>query len=192
MAPPKGSTPWNKGLKGYLPSGRSLFPKGNVPWNKNTKGVMIAWNKGLTKADHPSVGRQGSRPGEKRPNRSGPNHPSWTGKSSENKLIRSSIEYKEWRRQVFERDDYTCHICGIKGGNLNANHIKKFADYPDLRFDPTNGITLCEWCHYKQVNNHEEEWESYFNFNLMTRGIISDSYSVLQSYVMHGAGQSGR
>ena len=39
-------------------------------------------------------------------------------------------------------------MCGDnKGGKLNAHHIKSFADYPELRFEVSNGITYCEDCH---------------------------------------------
>jgi len=64
-----------------------------------------------------------------------------------NSAIRTSFEYKEWRKSVFIRDDYTCQLCGIVGGKLQADHIKQFAYYPELRFDINNGRSLCVPCH---------------------------------------------
>lgn len=69
------------------------------------------------------------------------------GKSTENELLRHSLEYRQWRAAIFERDDYTCQFCGERGGELNADHIKQFAYYPELRFDIDNGRTLCVPCH---------------------------------------------
>jgi 5-methylcytosine-specific restriction endonuclease McrA len=80
--------------------------------------------------------------------RVGPLSPGWKGgKSSESKRIRASREYAEWRLAVFTRDKFTCQKCGAKGIELNAHHIKKFADHPELRMFVPNGITLCEPCH---------------------------------------------
>lgn len=71
------------------------------------------------------------------------------GITKESFLIRTSPLYKEWRTCVFERDNYTCVWCGVYGGKLNADHIKPFSAYPELRFDLNNGRTLCIDCHKK-------------------------------------------
>ena len=80
----------------------------------------------------------------------GENHWNWKGgKTSENQRERNSAAYAAWRKAVFVRDEFTCQLCGQVGGNLNAHHIKPFAEFPDLRFDESNGITLCKRCHYE-------------------------------------------
>jgi 5-methylcytosine-specific restriction endonuclease McrA len=71
------------------------------------------------------------------------------GVSSINARIRRSYEYRNWRKAVFERDDYTCVNCQNRGIRLNADHIKPFAKYPEFRFDINNGRTLCVPCHKK-------------------------------------------
>ena len=48
---------------------------------------------------------------------------------------------------VFKRDNFTCQKCGIVGRELNAHHIKPYAKYKELRYELSNGITLCEDCH---------------------------------------------
>lgn len=76
------------------------------------------------------------------------------GITKDNARIRNSFEYKLWREAVFKRDKYTCVLCKIKNGKgktiiLNADHIKQFAYYPELRFKLSNGRTLCVKCHKK-------------------------------------------
>lgn len=71
------------------------------------------------------------------------------GVTSINEKIRKSIEYRLWREAVFARDNWTCQKCNKQGVKLNAHHIKRFADYPELRFAIDNGITQCEKCHNK-------------------------------------------
>jgi 5-methylcytosine-specific restriction endonuclease McrA len=80
----------------------------------------------------------------------GEKHWNWKGGiSKSNQSDRSSIKYKEWRRSVFARDNYTCVECNYKGKGLEPDHIKKWSDYPELRFVVSNGRTLCHDCHEK-------------------------------------------
>ena len=71
------------------------------------------------------------------------------GKTEVLDSVRNSSKYKIWRESVFERDDYTCQDCGVKGGRLQADHIKPFSLYPEFWFDIDNGKTLCVECHKK-------------------------------------------
>lgn len=59
------------------------------------------------------------------------------------------VEYKNWRRAVFKRDDFTCQECKKRGGKICADHIKPYSLYPKLRYDVNNGKTLCVKCHRK-------------------------------------------
>lgn len=69
------------------------------------------------------------------------------GITPENHKIRTSLEYKLWRKAVFERDDYRCMDCGIRNGEIEADHILQFSKYPQLRFVLENGQVLCKSCH---------------------------------------------
>jgi hypothetical protein len=80
----------------------------------------------------------------------GENHPNWNGGSgTERHQAMGKIEYKTWRKFVFERDNYTCQECNQRGGELQADHIKPWATYPELRYELDNGRTLCVDCHRK-------------------------------------------
>lgn len=85
----------------------------------------------------------------------GSKNPNWKGGiSPENIIIRNSAQARLWRKAVFARDNYSCQDCGLRNGNgknviLNADHIKPFALFPELRFAIDNGQTLCFDCHKK-------------------------------------------
>lgn len=98
----------------------SEFRKGKPAWNKGLKYVAI----------------------------SGEKHWNWQGgKTSESLAVRASVAYKNWRKAVYERDNYTCTMCGYVGNQLIADHIKSFSRYPELRLAIDNGRTLCRECH---------------------------------------------
>lgn len=66
--------------------------------------------------------------------------------SPADKLFRSSKEIRRWTFRCLERDDYECVVCG-KETNLSVHHIKTYRNYPMLRTEIDNGITLCWKCH---------------------------------------------
>ena len=68
-------------------------------------------------------------------------------KTRDNQRLRCTAQYLEWRKKVYERDNYTCMECHARNIRVNAHHIKEFAKYPELRYEIENGVTLCERCH---------------------------------------------
>ncbi len=77
----------------------------------------------------------------------GRNSPHWNGGGTrKQKDGYNSPEYLEWRKNVFERDDYICCSCG-DAKYIQAHHIKSWSEYPEPRLAIENGITLCKECH---------------------------------------------
>lgn len=96
--------------------------------------------------------------------RRGPKSHLWKGGIySKNEAARRNIEVRLWREAVFARDNWVCQKCEVKGGTLNAHHVKNFSQYPDLRISIGNGITFCKECHkefhkiYTKKNNTKEQ-----------------------------------
>jgi len=115
---------WRKGKTGFVSPWRGKHLPYPV-WNKGLKGYRARalnnkWKGGITPLNH---------------------------------KLRTSSDYKAWRRKVFEHDDYRCFGCGAKNGEtghrvkLEAHHKYSFAEYPRIRFQVENGLTLCANCH---------------------------------------------
>jgi hypothetical protein len=89
------------------------------------------------------------------------NNPNWRGGiSSSRQAAMATTAYKQWRTAVFTHDDYTCQHCARRGGDLEADHIKPWAFYPDLRYTVDNGRTLCVECHrktFKDLAQHRRD-----------------------------------
>lgn len=71
--------------------------------------------------------------------------------------------YKAWRKDVYKRDHHKCQWpgCKYRGRKVYAHHIRPWSSYPSLRFDVSNGITLC-YNHHKQVTGAEEDYVRLF------------------------------
>ena len=190
----KGIISWNKGTKGvmkawnkgkktpdaYLNLGK-FAKKGSSSWNKNKKLSpehieklrlshlgQKAWNKGIKSGNHGNgfqkemqtwnKGQRGLIPPE--------NHYNWQGgKTPIHRRIRNSLLYADWRNAVLKRDNYTCQICGKYGGKLEADHIKPFSLFPELRLELSNGRTLCKRCH--------RETETYGALSIVKRAMTN-------------------
>ncbi len=62
----------------------------------------------------------------------------------------SSRKYWEWRDAVKEKDDWKCQICDCdEKKKLHAHHIVAWEKDKSLRFEISNGKTLCKNCHAK-------------------------------------------
>lgn len=82
-------------------------------------------------------------------------HWNWKGGITPlNRADRNCAEYKRFRARVLERDCSRCRACGKSNAPLHVHHLKRFSDYPWLRFDIDNGITLCSKCH-REAHKHE-------------------------------------
>lgn len=150
------------------------FYKGYTPWNKGVIGYTTSWKGGKMSQESKEKMRQrklGTKLSEEHKKKisltlkgrmpknlylldnSGSNSHWWKGGiTGKNELARKSKEFKLWRKLVFTKDDYTCQRCKkqSKRGerlSLHPHHILNFAEYLKLRFDISNGITLCENCH---------------------------------------------
>jgi len=117
-----GRSPWNKGVK-YDEVHRMALRVKHKPLSEITKLKM-----------------RGRRPWNK------------IGKFGKriNERPRRTPEYKEWKRIVIERDGHKCVLCG-EDKNLQIDHIKSFALFPELRTNPSNGRTLCLRCHKRET-----------------------------------------
>lgn len=143
-----GKIPWNKGVAMWKDK---THPRGTLGMKIERQSATDETKKKLSLAHL----------GKKLPDRSGDKHWNWQGgRSSETVRARASAEYKSWRKSVFERDDYTCQICGVHGGCLHADHIVPFSVDIDKRFDLENGRTLCVTCH-KETDTYGAKVLSY-------------------------------
>lgn len=117
----KGRTgmPLSEDHKKKIGEKNSVHMMGHTPWNKGLKGFMA---------------------GEK--------HHNWKGGVTSRNDIERVLFRQSVQKAVFERDDCTCQICEEKGKIIHVDHIQKWSDYVELRFDINNCRTVCVDCHY--------------------------------------------
>lgn len=56
-------------------------------------------------------------------------------------------KYQLFRKRMLARDSWACVLCGYTGKDLNLDHIKPRAIFPELTYSEDNVRTLCIPCH---------------------------------------------
>lgn len=156
------------------------FKRGHNPNTIKSITERPAWNKGLKASDHNSISRMGFQKGHPAYNdwtkinerlKKDPafkagwvarkkGHIPWNRGSADWRTVKTGARkrapWKNLRRLVLERDNYTCQNCGLKTPSdkkaiqiLDCHHKIEACVKPDLFLVETNLITLCKPCHLK-------------------------------------------
>lgn len=127
------------------------FKKGHTPWNRDKKWESM----------------------------SGSRHWNWKGGiTKESTKLRTSPEYKNWRRAIFRRDFYMCQMPGCwkkSPPDLEAHHIQTVHQNREGVLDIANGISLCRECHNRTRKN-EAAYEALFKRLVLLASSFSRVY----------------
>lgn len=91
----------------------------------------------------------------------------WHWKEDRSLLIKNEKKhldgrYREWALKVKNLDHWKCRIGNQDcSGHLEAHHILRWKDHPELRYEVNNGITLCHFHHPRKIND-EMRLSPYF------------------------------
>lgn len=95
----------------------------------------------------------------------GENHHAWIKDRTKVKRLqqRDSPDYQRWRRAVKKRDEYRCKLKYFSkcSGRLETHHILNWEEYPLLRHEVSNGITLCH-AHHPRTREKEDSLRTHF------------------------------
>lgn len=144
--------------------------KGSVPWNKGKQGLYTATKETRMKLGLVHIGnRHSAKPRSKELREKlkltalrGEAHPNWKGGLTRDR--QGNVQYRQWRSDIFERDNWTCQTCGLRGCYLEAHHIKAWAHFKELRYELSNGVTLCRDCH-KLTDNYKGKAHGFHRDN---------------------------
>lgn len=165
-----------KGTKGVLKSNSGSFKKGRIATNKKTwiekvcpqcgenfsvkpslmRIMCCSQSCSMRRRGSPNKGKSLTNEHRKalsgpRENTRGPNSHRWIEDRSKIKRSEKKHEdvgYRIWMKSVKERDGWKCRISDEDcKGRLEAHHILNWIDYPELRYEINNGISLCQAHH---------------------------------------------
>jgi len=150
------------GMKG---GNSSSFKKGSNLWigKKHSE-------ESKKKMSESKKGKIGYWKNKERPKMKNENHWNWkNGRTDLRRRLMCSYKYRQWRSDVFTRDNYTCQECNLNHCYLEAHHIKEFNKIIEENniklldealnceelWNINNGITLCNKCHNKTKNGRK-------------------------------------
>lgn len=85
------------------------------------------------------------------------------GRGKARNAERNSPENRMWVKEIKKNKDY-CDCCGAYFSDLfipHAHHLNSWVDNPEQRYDLSNGVCICNYCH--------EDFHSYYGagFNIV-------------------------
>ena len=165
----KGQIPYNKGLKRPEMSGEN-----NPLWNggKRKKKCIVCGKEMLRDKCQIERAKFCSHSCKAKFNLTGEKQWKWKGGISKSReKLKGSNLYREWRLRVFQRDRFTCKLCGHrsrkskahgdKTSDIQAHHVETIEKSPKLCLKEGNGITLCINCH-RLTYGKEEQFSKVF------------------------------
>lgn len=163
----KGQTAWNKGLKGFNQGHPCYWTINPFKGKKHSAESKEKMRKAKLGKVGNTLGKTWKVSPEKLKNfgkMKGEKH--WNWKEDRNTLAkrqeRNDMAYKEWRRQIWLRDNFKCKIANPDcKGRIEAHHILGWISNPELRYEVNNGITLCH-AHHPRKREDEAKLSPFF------------------------------
>ena len=98
--------------------------------------------------------------------------------------------HHKWVNAVLSRDQATCQHCGADDVELHAHHIKSYRDNPELRFEISNGLTLCYKCHW-EVHTAQNE-KAVNSGNILPSNVEDNPEPSIDGNIIEGVTTRGR
>lgn len=167
----KGSKFWLGKKRPEMIGNTTGFKKGEKPWNWKggdiQKTCLNCGKKYFVKRCAINRSKFCSRECRATYNSLGIKNCNWKNGITKNREhLKHSENYKKWRLKVFQRDRFTCKLCGHrskkskahgdKRSDIEAHHIIPIRENPKLVLKTGNGITLCKTCHLRTYSKEEK------------------------------------
>jgi len=161
-----------------MPKGLQGFQKGHKLINGGNKGKHWKWtkeskdkgNSSWFKKGQSTKGMLGKKQSLKQKETMKGNKYAWKGGIIKNE--RNDPAYHIWVKKVKKRDKSQCIFKGQNcSGYCIVHHILPWRDYPELRYELKNGITLCQY-HHPRKRVDEQRLIPFFQIMVRSKELI--------------------